>query len=163
VTAAEGQQIVVPQGTVVLQASNPSATDQIKFKSPSAQFYVLRDHVSLTGSDITNPQPSTDSAGSPDVRFGLDSTGQATFTKVTGEIARRGDSVSSGSQTLNQHFAVALDQQLITVPSIDFKVYPDGITGGGGADLSGDFTTQSARTVATLLRYRALTVELVTH
>jgi SecD/SecF fusion protein len=64
--------------------------------------------------------------------------------------------------TLDQHFAVALDQQLITVPIIDFKIYPDGITGGGGADITGGFTIQSARALATLLRYRPLPVNLTT-
>jgi len=59
-----------------------------------------------------------------------------------------------------QHFAVALDNQLITVPSIDFKTYPDGITGGGAADITDGFTIRSARTLATLLRYGPLSIGL---
>lgn len=62
---------------------------------------------------------------------------------------------------LNQNFAAALDNQLISVPSIDYKTYPDGIPGGQGADLTGGFTIQSARTLATLLRYGPLSVNLV--
>jgi SecD/SecF fusion protein len=68
--------------------------------------------------------------------------------------------VSSLGDTLNQHFAVALDNRLITVPSIDYKVYPDGITGDHGADLSGNFTRQSAKDLAILLRYGPLPVNL---
>jgi preprotein translocase subunit SecD len=61
---------------------------------------------------------------------------------------------------LDQHFAVALDTQQVTVPSIDSKFYPDGITGGNGADISGTFTTLTARQTAALLRDGPLGVSL---
>ncbi len=160
VSASAGQVLTVPQGTVVLQAANPSASDQVKPTSPSAQFFVLKDNVSIVGNDITNPQQSTDQSGSPDVTFGFTSTGQNEFSAVTKQIAHRGASLGFGSQPMDQHFAVALDQQLITVPSIDYKVYPDGITGGGGADITGGFTTQSASDLATELRLGALPINL---
>jgi SecD/SecF fusion protein len=160
VSASEGEQVIVPQGTVVLQAANPSAANQVSFDDPTAQFYVLKDNVSLFGNDITNPQQSTDQSGNPDVQFGFNSKGQSAFTTVTDEIAHRGDLVSGLGQTLDQHFAVALDNQLITVPSIDFKTYPDGITGGGGADITGGFTIQSAQDLATQLRLGALPIKL---
>ncbi len=82
------------------------------------------------------------------------------FKNVTGQIARRGDLVSGLGQTLNQHFAVALDNQLITVPSIDFKQYPDGIDGTNGADITGGFTISSAQDLATQLRLGALPIKL---
>src|SRR5205085_9054474 len=62
-------------------------------------------------------------------------------------------------QQLNQHFAVALDNKLIEVPQIDFKQYPDGIQ-GGGADITGGFTIQSAQDLATQLRLGALPINL---
>ena len=68
--------------------------------------------------------------------------------------------MSTLGQSFNQHFAVALDNTLITVPSIDFKIYPDGVTGGGGAEIAGGFTIRSARTLATLLRYGPLSINL---
>ncbi|MFZ0041493.1 MAG: protein translocase subunit SecD, partial [Solirubrobacteraceae bacterium] len=165
VSASEGQVLTVPQGTVVLQAANPSANDQIKPTSPSAQFFVLKDNVSIFGNDITNPQQATDQGGSPDVTFGFTSKGQNEFSSVTKAIAHRGAEVGFGSQALDQHFAVALggsgaNTQLITVPQIDYKVYPDGITGGGGADITGGFTTSSAQSLATLLRLGALPINL---
>jgi hypothetical protein len=46
---------------------------------------------------------------------------------VTGQIARRGALVSGLGQTLDQHFAVALDSQLISVSPIDFRRYPQAI------------------------------------
>ncbi len=160
VSVSQGQVLVVPQGTVVLQAANPSANSQIKLSSPSAQFYVLRDNVALRGSDITNPQESTDPSGSPDVTFGFNSAGNNAFSNVTAAIARRGQLDSNFGQTYDQHFAIALDNQLVSVPSIDFKTYPDGISGGNGADITGGFTTQSASDLANTLRLGALPIQL---
>jgi SecD/SecF fusion protein len=160
VSASEGQIVTVPQGTVVLQAADPSAKSTTTFSSPTAQFYVLKDHVSLFGNDITNPQQSTDQAGSPDVSFGFTSHGGKAFQTVTAQIAHRGDLVSGLGQTLDQHFAVALDTKLITVPQIVFKTYPDGIPGGNGADITGGFTIQSAQDLATQLRLGALPIQL---
>ena len=160
VAASQGQTLVVPQGTVVIQAVPVSFSHQTPFNSPTAQFYVLKDHVSLFGQDITNPQASTDSGGNPDVQFGFTSHGKSAFQNVTASIARRGASVSTLGQTLNQHFAVALDQQLITVPSIDYKQYPDGINGDNGADITGGFTSATASDLATQLRLGALPINL---
>jgi SecD/SecF fusion protein len=160
VNASEAEELVVPQGTVVLQAANQSATNQVAFDDPTAQFYVLKDNVSLFGNDISNPQQGTDQSGNPDVQFGFTSHGKTEFQDVTSAIAHRGDLVSGLGQTLDQHFAVALDNQLITVPSIDFKTYPDGIPGDTGADITGGFTIQSAQDLATQLRLGALPIKL---
>jgi hypothetical protein len=149
--------VVVPQGTVVLQAGgDPGGTPTVPFDSPTAQFFVLRDHVALSGNQITNPTASIDSGGEPAVNFGFTGTGQAAFERVTKQVAQRGANVSLGDTMLNQHFAVAVDDQLVTVPQIDFRQYPDGIIGGGGADITGGFTAQTARDLATELRYGAL-------
>jgi SecD/SecF fusion protein len=159
VSVSQGQVLVVPQGTVVLEASNPTG-QTIKPTSPQAQFYVMKDNPSLSGSDITNPQQSTDQSGSPDVTFGFNSNGAKEFQAVTETIARRGSDVSLGSNAYDQHFAVALDNQLVTVPSIDYKTYPTGIPGDTGADITGGFTTTSAQDLANLLRLGALPIDL---
>jgi SecD/SecF fusion protein len=161
VSGSEGQVMVIQQGTVVLQAANPNAGQKPPtFTSPQAQFYVLRDNVALRGSDITNPQQQSDSSGNPDVTFGFNSRGNNAFQNVTGQIAHRGRNVSTLGQTLYQHFAVALDNRLLTVPQINFNQYPDGIIGGNGADITGGFTTTSASDLANLLRLGALPVNL---
>jgi preprotein translocase subunit SecD len=79
---------------------------------------------------------------------------------MTSTIAHRGVLVSGPGNTLNQHFAIALDTMLITVPEIDFKIYPTGIRGDNGADISAGFTIQSARDVAKELRLGALPIQL---
>jgi SecD/SecF fusion protein len=127
-------------------------------------FFVVRISQSvLTGLDITKPQPRTDpNSRAPDVEFDFTAAGRRVFEAMTREVARRGSRVSSSGQALNQHFAIVLDNRLISVPFIDFKQYPDGINGDHGADIAGLFTTQSARDLAILLRYGPLLVNLTT-
>jgi SecD/SecF fusion protein len=158
-----GQELVLKPGTVVLQAADANAKRQTSFTDPNAQFYVLKDHMSLFGNEITRPQQSTDQGGSPDVTFSFTSNGGTAFQKATSAIAHRGDLVSGPGQMLNQHFAVALDNKLLTVPQIDFKTYPDGIQGDNGADITGGFTTQSAHDLATILNFGSLSANLETH
>jgi len=125
---------------------------------------VLKDNVALRGSEITNPEESTDpNSGEPDVTFGFSSSGKSAFQNVTAAIARRGALVSGLGQSYEQHFAVALGgltNQLITVPYIDYKQYPDGINGDNGADISGSFTINSATDLANELRLGALPINL---
>jgi SecD/SecF fusion protein len=161
VSASEGEILTVPRGTVVLQAIPQNFSKPTPIGDPSAQFFVLKDEVALRGSQISNPQQSTDpNSGEPDVTFGFSGKGKSEFQNVTSNIAHRGDLVSGLGQTLNQHFAVALDNQLITVPFIDFKQYPDGINGDNGADISGSFTITSAQDLANELRLGALPIGL---
>jgi SecD/SecF fusion protein len=159
-TLSQGQLLTVPRGTVVIQAVDPSATKQTAIDSPAAQFYVLKDSFALRGTDITNPQQSTDQDGNPDVEFSFTSTGNKEFSNVTKQIAVRGLTSHPPGQTDNQHFAVALDGKLITVPSIDYNQYPDGITGSNGADITGGFTITSAQDLAQLLQDGALPINL---
>jgi SecD/SecF fusion protein len=162
ISASQGRRLKVPRGIVVLQAEDVTAATPTPFSSPAAQFYVLKDNPGLSGQDITKPKQSTDQSGTPDVTFGFDAAGETKFQNVTAQVAHRGALTSQFGQQNNQHFAVALDNKLITVPSIDYKIYPDGITGGSGADITGGFTIQAAHTLATLLRYGPLSVSLAT-
>jgi hypothetical protein len=148
--------LAVPPGTVVLRAADPRMSPN----DPRARYYVLRDHVALGGNDITDPRTSTDASGNPNVTFGFTSHGTRAFQRMTAAIAHRGDLVSGLGQTFNQHFAVALDGVLITVPQIDYKTYPDGIQGDRGADVSGGFTPEYARILAARMRLAALPLTL---
>jgi SecD/SecF fusion protein len=160
-TASQGQPFAIKQGTVVLQATPSDFSHPPKAADPSTQFYVLKDNVGLLGNDITNPQQSTDTGGSPDVTFGFTGKGAHEFQNVTSAIAHRGQELGGPTSTpLLQHFAVALDNVLITVPSIDFRTYPDGIDGSSGAQITGGFTITSAQDLATQLRDGALPLTL---
>ena len=147
-------------GSVFLQAVAQTGAYGVSSAGQSSRFYVLRNVPALSGQDITHPRVSTDNSGQPDLIFGFTAHGAAAFTALTKRVAERGQRLSSLGETFDQHFAIALDGRLLSVPYIDFKAYPDGITTKNGADISGGFTTQSAGDLATILRYGPLPVTL---
>ena len=160
VTPSDGQVLAVPQGTLVVQAEPLRSGARVSIVSPAAQFFVMHDHVALSGADITHPKAGTDQSAAPDVTFGFTGSGRAAFQRATRAIAHRGAEVSPNGLTLNQHFAVAVDNRLVTVPQIDFRQYPDGIIGANGADITGGLDAPAARDLATQLRYGALPLAL---
>jgi len=149
------QLLAVQPGTVLVQA-----TTAPEVPVPN-DFYVLQDNVKLTGQDISSPQVVTDPTQGIAVSFGFKNNGASVFTKVTAVLANRGhnNSVSLSSPNL-QHFAVTLDGQLVTVPSIDFVQYPFGIDSSGGSEITGNFTYASANTLANVMASGALPVKL---
>jgi preprotein translocase subunit SecD len=70
--------------------------------------------------------------------------------------------LSGSGHPLDQHFAFALDTQLLTVPMIDFKLFPNGIPGQTGAAIftSGPTPSASARQLTEELRLGPLPVQL---
>ncbi|MGH2833295.1 MAG: SecDF P1 head subdomain-containing protein, partial [Solirubrobacteraceae bacterium] len=79
------------------------------------------------------------------------------------EIAHRGMNAQlPGVSTARalQHFAVVLDEQVITAPSIDFHEYPEGFDATNGSYITGSFTVTSARKLADELRFGALPLKL---
>jgi SecD/SecF fusion protein len=157
--------VLVPQGVVVVQAELPdsSKTNKAQFD----QWYVLKDDPALRGTDIKNPQQnfdnSTGGTGAPNVTFDFTSNGRKIWQNVTRQIAQRGqESALPGvdPQQAAQHFAIVLDDALISVPFINFQENPDGIDGRNGSEISGGFTIKSAQRLANLLKTGALPVKL---
>jgi hypothetical protein len=159
VSPSAGHVLRVPRGIAVLQSLPPNVAHPPPIASPDACFYVLRDHAALVGGELTNPQVGRAPDGSPEVSFGFTARGGRAFERVTAVLARRAAALSTLGVTLDQHFAVALDGKLVSVPSIDFHLYPNGLLGSNGADLVG-FTPSSARDFAILLRFGPLPVSL---
>src|SRR5664280_653893 len=151
-------------------SSSSAASDvykrQVVNKSPNS-FYVLDDQPVLGGNDVTNPQQGFDEgaggSGQPNVTFGFTSHGKSVFEQVTKEIAHRGQEAQLpgvSHEAAQQHFAVVLDGQLITTPSIDFTKYPEGIDSSNGSQISGGFTISSAQELADELQSGALPIKL---
>jgi SecD/SecF fusion protein len=94
--------------------------------------------------------------------------GRREFQAVTKEIAQRGtDNAPAGAgnsvataANYSQHFAIVLDNQLVSVPYINFRELPDGIDGNNGAQISGSFTITSAQDLANFLKIGALPIRL---
>jgi SecD/SecF fusion protein len=158
----------VNPGTVIVEAHpSENAAGKLINEHPNS-YYVLNDAVELTGEDITNPQQSFDEGGggtgAPDVTFGFNGHGKGVFERVTKEIAHRGQEEQLpgvSKEAALQHFAIVLDGQLITVPSINYQQYPEGIDATTGSEISGGFTLATAQDLANELASGALPVRLV--
>jgi SecD/SecF fusion protein len=152
--------IHIQPGTVIVQAETPNDAPDPKLNS----YYVLNDDPALSGKEIKNPQQAFDNGtggnGQPNVSFNFTSSGRKTFEAVTKTIAQRGRNASLLGQQNLQHFAIVLDNRLISVPSIDFVQYPGGIDAANGSEITGGFTITSAQTLAQLLQTGALPIKL---
>ena len=60
----------------------------------------------------------------------------------------------------SQHFAIVLDDELVSSPFINYQENPDGIDGSTGAQISGGFTITSAQDLAKILQIGALPIKL---
>jgi SecD/SecF fusion protein len=161
---AKPEAVRVNPGTVVVQARPvEGASGKVTQASPNS-WYVLNDDPVLTGADIKNPQESSESeSGTPDVTFGFTSHGAKVFERVTKEIAQRGQEAhlpGVSKEAALQHFAIVLDGQVITAPSIDYTKYPEGIDASTGSEISGGFTLTSAENLADELQSGALPIKL---
>jgi len=164
---AKTKVVHVNPGTVLVQ-SRPveTASGKVTQRSPNS-YFVLNDSYVLTGADIKNPAQSFDEggggSGAPNVTFGFSSHGKSVFQNVTKKIAERGQEAQLpgvGKESAQQHFAVVLDGQLITAPSIDYTKYPEGIDATTGSQISGGFTITTAQELANELQSGALPIKL---
>ena len=57
-----------------------------------------------------------------------------------------------------QHFAIVLDREIKSWPSIDWEQYPIGISGSNGVQITGIGDPQAAKDLATVLQTGALPV-----
>jgi SecD/SecF fusion protein len=151
----------VQPDTVIIRAQQP---DTVKTKSD--QWYVLKDDVALKGQELKSPEQSFDSTtNEPIVTFKFTKKGRQIWQDVTRRISERG-ALSVGvlpgqdAADANQHFAIVLDDELVSAPSIDFKKLPDGIDGRNGAQIEGSFTIKSAQALANVLKTGALPLKL---
>ncbi|HEU4976409.1 MAG TPA: protein translocase subunit SecD [Baekduia sp.] len=159
--------VEVPRGYVVVQAesdeSNPRSVAIAK-----DSYYILKDDPALQGDrDIKNPEQSYDNgpggSGQPNVTFDFTDHGRPIWQKVTRAIAQRGtDQLVPGADpaAVANHFAIVLDNKLISVPYIDPRQNPDGIDGSNGSEISGGFTIKSAQRLANLIKTGALPIKL---
>ncbi len=151
--------VKIPQGTVVVGAEGNTgkATDR---------FYVFKDQPALSGLDIKNPEQNFDNgtggSGAPNVTFDFTDKGKKAWQKTTRAIAQRGQENFFGGSANNafQHFAIVLDDEIISAPYIDFQQNPDGIDASNGSEISGGFTIKSAQNLANLLKTGALPIRL---
>lgn len=127
-------------------------------------WFVLRDDVAVRGSDIREPaQGVADGTGAPIVTFEFDADGARAFRELTRELAARGERLAGAGEAgagANQHFAIVVDERIVSIPFVDFRASPDGIDPAAGGQIEGNFTIASARGLASVLRGGPLPVPL---
>jgi len=153
--------VIVKPGAVVVRAESPDKGGKLD------RWYAVQDNPALRGTDIKNPEQNFDQgaggSGAPIVTFDFTSKGRKVWQNVTRTIAQRGQAAQlpgTPTQAAAQHFAIVLDNELVSVPFIDFRQNPDGIDGANGSQIEGGFTIQSAQRLANLLKTGALPVKL---
>ena len=162
---AEDAEIVeVKEGTILVRCEQ--AEDVPEDKKTDCWF-VLADNVALRGTDVKEPEQAFDQgpggSGQPIVTFKFSDRGRDVWEQVTKEIAQRGQRSQvpgTDAQSAAQHFAIVLDDELISTPFIDFVQNPSGIDAANGSQIEGGFTIESAQELANLLKTGALPVKL---
>jgi len=155
---AKAEVLEVPEGILVVRDQKPQAD------APEPdRFWVIQDNPALSGTDIRNPEQNFDEQRQPIVTFNFTDKGRRAFQDITAEIAQRGvdnalptDNVPNASQ----HFAIVLDDELVSAPFINYVENPDGIDGSTGAQISGSFTIPEAQDLARILEIGALPIRL---
>src|SRR4051812_435348 len=152
----------VPAGILVVRDETPAPTKANPNPKPPDRWWVIQDNPALSGTDIKNPEQNFDqqAGNEPIVTFDFTSKGRKAFSDITRRIAQRGQENSLPGTQNFQHFAIGLDNQLVSSPFIDFTQNPDGIDGSTGAQISGGFTIHSAQDLAKILKIGALPVKL---
>ena len=152
----------VPEGVIVIGAQ---ADKNAKPGAPPPGYYVLEDDSELSGSDIKNPKVETDpNTGLPVVTMQFTGQGRRQFAAVTKRIADRGArqlpiAGMTPAQRF-QRFAITLDNQIISLATIDYQQNPDGIDGRTGAQIDNIGSYQETSDLAQNLRIGALPISL---
>src|SRR3954471_15347721 len=159
---ANAEVVEVPAGVLVLRAE--STTDNKDNTVKPDRWWIIQDRPGLSGTDIKNPEQSADTnlGNEPIVTFNFTDKGRKAFQAITRRVAQRGADNALGQDPIStsQHFAIALDNELVSAPYINWRENPDGIDGGTGAQISGNFTIKSAQDLAKILKIGALPLKL---
>jgi SecD/SecF fusion protein len=153
-----------PTGILVVRDEKGPVGKDGKQPPPPDRWWVIQDNPALSGTDIRNPEQNYDqqAGNEPIVTFEFSSKGREAFARITQQIAQRGSDNAIGQDAIStsQHFAIVLDNELVSSPYINWQENPDGIDGSTGAQISGGFTIQSAQDLAKILKIGALPVRL---
>jgi SecD/SecF fusion protein len=173
----------VPQNTIVVSC-DPTSGNCLSGKQITGKkaFYLLKHHdptdfpnhpiPEMTGADLKLSGTRADidpQTSQPVVLMQFTGKGKKIFHNITRQEAQRGSLVCQGANTQQdiqrcaQHFAIVLDNQVQSVPYIDFKQNPDGIPGDNGAQIDmGGGSLSDAKKLALVLQTGALPVTFTT-
>jgi SecD/SecF fusion protein len=125
----------------------------------------------MTGEDLKLSGTRRDfdpQSGEPIVTMQFTKSGGEKFHDVTRELAQRGRleagrlPAGTPDDAAFQQFAIVLDREIKSAPTIDFNENPDGIPPGNGAQITGIGSLGEADDLALVLQTGALPVNYVT-
>ncbi len=123
-------------------AARAPAGSELLYEKDTNRPILVQRQVMVSGNNLTDAQPGFSPNGNmPVVNIRFDSQGGQRFGAVT-------------QANVNKPFAIVLDDQVLSAPNINEPIL------GGSAQISGNFTTQSANDLAVLLRAGALPANL---
>lgn len=132
ISAAEAKAGRMPIGSDILPSDEEGAPE-----------FVVRKQIMVSGENLVDAQPSTDSqTNEPVVNFRFDTVGGKKFAEVT-------------KANVGKPFAIVLDGRVVSAPVIRSAIL------GGSGQISGNFTYQEANDLAILLRAGALPAPLL--
>src|SRR5215208_6206912 len=168
----DGSRVIkVPQGIVVVEAEPaPNQSERVH------RFFVIEDDSELNGKEVKNPEQNFDpNTKEPLVTMEFTDRGREAFARVTKRLADRGrdcetlagvspdcPAVQQGAppEDFFQRFAITLDNQIVSLATIDYQDNPEGIDGRTGASIENIGTIQQAQDLAESLRIGALPIDL---
>ena len=143
-TAKLGFQLVdISASPLDVRASGrvPPGSELLPARDEEGVFYLLNKRVIISGEMLEDARPSFDgTTNEPVVSFTLNPTGAERFGRITG-------------QNLGRPFAIVLDDEVISAPTIRAQIFANG-------QISGGFSTAESNDLALLLRSGALPAPL---
>jgi SecD/SecF fusion protein len=160
--------IKVPRGITIVEGEKaPNQSDRVH------RFFVIEDDSELNGKEIKNPEQAFDpNTNEPLVNMEFTDKGREAFARVTKRIAERGRDCETLSgvdpncpqgstpEDFFQRFAITLDNQIVSLATIDYQENPEGIDGRNGASIQNIGSIQDAQDLAENLRIGALPIDL---
>ena len=119
----------------------PSGTMFLEYLESPGQKIPVYSRVEVSGDSLKNSEASFDQNNMPVVTTEFDASGARRFAKLT-------------TEHVNERFAIVLDDKVLSAPTIREPIP------GGRGQISGNFTLQSAKDLAVLLRSGALPAPL---
>jgi SecD/SecF fusion protein len=123
----------------------------------------------MTGSDLKlkgTRQDIDTSTSEPIVLMQFTKSGGDKFHDITRDLAERGrivhNRIGGDDRNAFQQFAIVLDREIRSAPTIDYNENPSGIPGNNGAQITGIGSIGEAKDLALVLQTGALPVNYVT-
>ncbi|MBM3676665.1 MAG: protein translocase subunit SecD, partial [Actinobacteria bacterium] len=157
----------VPEGTVVISCAAGEVCPPGNVVE-KRQWYLFKytppEVPEMTGAELKLSGTRADfdpQSGQPVVLMEFTGKGRRIFEEITRREAQRGrlltNQFGSNDNPILGHFAIVLDREIRSWPSIDFREYPGGISGSNGAQITG-VDRQEAKDLALVLQTGSLPV-----